>query len=236
MFGRKKGDEYDEYNERQNAKYDDDYISDTEEYRYECTHSHEQTYEDYDVREECGHSHEQTYDDFNSEQKPYDELNEVERKFEKYLEDGEYILWCGAAVKDAKPNETGVGCAPGAARAILIAAILTIWLCTCLSIIAIIAIISMWKKIDFRGREYAITNRRILELNGNNLNSVPLNCVRVIENKSSERNIGYILYQRTDQPPKGAMYPASGGILAVREPEIVCNILKNAIDGARKKV
>ena len=34
MFGRREED-YERYNERQNAKYDDDYIKDSEEYREE---------------------------------------------------------------------------------------------------------------------------------------------------------------------------------------------------------
>lgn len=46
MFRRNRTEDYDEYNERVNAKYDDDYVREEKEYRDECTHSHEQTYED----------------------------------------------------------------------------------------------------------------------------------------------------------------------------------------------
>ena len=118
MFGRKKSDDYDEYNESVNAKYDDDYIRDNKEYRDECSHSHEQTYKNYDshkeqkeYREECEHSHEQTYEDFSEELNPYDELNELEKFFEPMLDDGEHILWCGEPEKKANSSETGIGCA-----------------------------------------------------------------------------------------------------------------------------
>ena len=63
MFGRRRDEDYDAYNEKYSSKYDDDYIAPSEEYRSECDHDHEQTYDDMTDVRECDHSHEQTYDD-----------------------------------------------------------------------------------------------------------------------------------------------------------------------------
>ena len=51
MFGRKNNEDYDDYNEKYASKYDDDYIAPSKEYREECDHSHEQTYEDADTEQ-----------------------------------------------------------------------------------------------------------------------------------------------------------------------------------------
>ena len=66
MFRKKREEEYDEYNDRYSAKYDDDYIAPSEEYRSECDHDHEQTYSDLDTVAECDHDHEQTYSDLDT--------------------------------------------------------------------------------------------------------------------------------------------------------------------------
>lgn len=250
MFWKKKSDEdYDDYNESINAKYDDDYIRQEEEYREECSHSHEQTYENYDsrqesteYREECTHSHEQTYkdedsgqtyEDYNSEQQPYDELNETEKKFTKYLDQGEYIIWCGKAEKDADATETGMGCLPSASKWIIVGAALTVIIFGCLSIAVIVMMVVLKKKTNVKNREYAVTNKRFMELNSGAFRSVPLSVIRNVTYRSSKRNIGYILFSRTDrvQHSNGNISKIADGIFAVKDPANVCNILNNAITG-----
>lgn len=70
MFRKNRTEDYDEYNERVNAKYDDDYVREEKEYRDECTHSHEQSYDDYNYVRGCEHEHGQTYDDYTSVSAP----------------------------------------------------------------------------------------------------------------------------------------------------------------------
>ena len=122
MFGRK-NDDYDEYNEKYAAKYDDDYIAPSHEYRSECDHSHEQSYANInDVREcdhsheqsyanindvrECGHSHEQTYEDSDYEQHPYDDYASLESRFQPFLAPGEHLLWVGGHDKKSPKPPT----------------------------------------------------------------------------------------------------------------------------------
>ncbi len=252
MFWKKKSeDDYDDYNESINEKYDDDYIRQVEEYREECSHSHEQTYENYDsrqesteCREECTHSHEQTYanedseqtyEDFDSEQRPYDELNETEKKFTKYLDQGEYIIWCGKAEKDADATETGMGCLPAAGKWIIVAAALTVILFGCLSIAVIVMMVILMDKANVKKREYAITNKRFMELNKGAYRCIPLSAIKNANYKCSQRNIGYIMFVRTDRPqPAGKNYKQfTDGIFAIKDPANVCNILNNAIIGNR---
>ena len=95
MFGRRKEEDYEEYNERYAAKYDDDYIAPKKEYRRECEHSHEQSYSNINTVAECDHSHEQTYNDADSEQHSYDSYVSLESRFQPYLAPNEHLLWVG---------------------------------------------------------------------------------------------------------------------------------------------
>ena len=128
MFGRRKTEDYDEYNERVNAKYDDDYVREGKEYRAECTHSHEQTYEDYTSVRDCDHEHGQTYSNYTKVDTPdYDRVDTDRRSydsvgtsrsydagdgqakefFESRLLQGEHILYVGKS----KSSYVGGGCA-----------------------------------------------------------------------------------------------------------------------------
>ncbi len=237
MFGRREED-YERYNERQNAKYDDDYIKDSEEYREECTHSHEQTYRNYDrreeyreYREECDHSHGQTYDDFNSELKPYDEQNELEKLFEPQLEEGEYLLWCGEPQKNANSSETGTGCMGSSSCLLYMIAFAFLMLNPIIAVVLIIAASFMRRTSNLKGQKYAITNRRVIIVGGSKPCTLPLYLVDTVMFRSSPRNIGYVIFHV--RPDYNKKYPemvplSSNGFYAVKEPEKVAGILKQA--------
>lgn len=128
MFRRNRTEDYDEYNERVNAKYDDDYVREEKEYRDECTHSHEQTYEDYTSVRECGHEHGQTYSNYtqvntpdhdriDTDRRSYDNVEttrssgtsgdgQAKEFFERRLVPGEHILYVGKS----RSAITGGGC------------------------------------------------------------------------------------------------------------------------------
>ncbi len=181
MFGRKKYDSYDEYNEKNAAKYDDDYIAPSDEYRRDCTHSHEQTYEDMDdiwecrhsheqsyqnineVRE-CDHSHEQTYADADTEQRPYDNYNSIESMFETYLEPNEHLLWAGGSGDPAKQNQESMkkDSTPGLVFVILGFILIFSCIGTVIGVVMfIIGIVLMAKKFDTG--LYAVTDKRIMQ-------------------------------------------------------------------------
>lgn len=242
MFGRRREDDYEAYNQRQNAKYDDDYIAESKEYREECAHSHEQSYENYDTREthreyreECRHDHEQTYEDFNSELKPYDEFNEIEKLFVPKLADGEYVLWCGKTEKNANSKEKGTGCSTGCLPLGIVAALILFPLFGMVSIGVIVMCIIMMKNNGSKDRAYAITNCRYMSCKNGSYKSVPLSMISNVTSFASPRKIGYVMF-RVDQQPyqKQKSVTASDGIFGIKEPENVKQILKNAIDNTRR--
>ena len=236
MFGRKKGDDYDEYNESINAKYDDDYIRENEEYRAECSHSHDQTYENYDshkeqkeYREECEHSHEQTYEDFNSELAPYEAQSEAEAKFVKYLQQGEHILWCAKAEKNANSAEKGTGCVGGGGIALVIViAVLLLPLFGVMSIAAIIMAVVIAKETNVKNRTYAITDKSLIIMKGDTPKRIPLDGIRGINYKASPRDVGYVIFH-TSYKINGIATNKNDGIFAVRDPNGVSEILSQAV-------
>ena len=247
MFGRHDSDDYEEYNQRQNAKYDDDYIRDTEEYREECHHSHEQTYRDYDTRsvsdydvrsaseeyrEECSHSHEQTYEDFNSEQRVYDERSKEEAKFTKYLKPNEHIIWSGKTEKTATPEETQTqGCGCAAAFMIGAGVLMLFSMMAMFGIMLLMFGAVIMSSTSVKRRSYAITDERVLTLVGSSLRSVPLRQVRGVHYKSSKRGIGSVTYVKG----AGSQISTSltDGIFGIKDPETVCRILQNAAASAK---
>ena len=266
MFGRREED-YEKYNQRQNAKYDDDYIRDTDEYREECTHSHEQTYRNYDrreeheeyreecthsheqtyrnydrreehkeYREECDHDHGQTYEDFNSEQRPYDERYELEKFFASNLEDGEYILWCGEPQKNADASETGLGCIGSTGCILYAIAFAFLLLSPFIAIFLIIVASFMRNTSNIKGQKYAITNRRVIICGGSKPCMLSLDYVCGVSFHSSQRNIGYVTFNvRPEYNRRNPRKPplSSNAFYAVKEPEKVAGILKQAIENYR---
>lgn len=247
IFGRKEN--YDEYNEKYNAKYDDDYIREekeyrsecghdhgqtykNEEYRAECDHTHGQTYEEKEYRAECGHDHGQTYENFNGEQQPYDELSELENKFAAKLAPDEYIMWCGKAEKDANLKEKGIGCLGCFGFGFMAFALLLLIFIPIISIAIIIYMIYLLRETDVKRRKYAITNKRFIVLNGEKIYSVPIGSIERVTYRSSPRNIGCVWFTCRDQINTGKQKIIFyNGIFAVKDPAKVCRIMEAAIAG-----
>lgn len=217
MFGRKKDENYDEYNEKYASKYDDDYIAPSHDYRKECTHSHEQTYDDMDdlwecrhsheqtyqnvteVRE-CDHSHEQTYDDADYEQRPYDRAAakrqsyagtaDIESIFTPYLAQGEHLLWAGGEGRLDQLNAKARKSASGPATAFIVLGIILLFSCigTVVGIILLIIGLSMAAK-DSSGF-MGVTDRRIIVRFYDASNNIWLSTVKGIAVVSKSGNTG----------------------------------------------
>lgn len=228
MFWKKK-DGYESYN-------GGDYIRPSEEYRADCEeyHEHGQTYSDYDsrihneeYRADCSeHTHGQTYKDYNSEQRAYDEYSTLESRFTQYLMDGENILWCGKAEKGMTSKENGSsGCLPIAVIALLFFPPLGIFG-------LIVYLVSV---VGLKSRVYAITDKSVLIINNNKVKRVPLNKINGATYKKSDRNIGYIRFydNSSHDDAAGGFTPVTVGILGIKNPEKVINILRKAIQDYR---
>ena len=236
MFGRKKSDDYDEYNESINAKYDDDYIRGSEEYRKECSHSHEQTYKDQDLhtdyreyRQECSHDHEQTYEDFNSELAPYEQKSELEAKFARFLMPGEYIIWCGVPEKNATASESGAGCATGCLPVAIVLALILFPILGVVSIGAVVCAVLLMKDGNFKNRSYAITDNSLIILKGSTPHRINLTSIRGVNYKTGPRDIGYVTFNATYSNPRGIITNKNEGIFGIKDPQRVSVTLIQAI-------
>lgn len=230
IFGRKEN--YDEYNEKYNAKYDDDYIREEKEYRAECGHDHGQTYKNEEYRAECDHTHGQTYKNFNSEQKSYDELSELENKFAAKLAPDEHIMWCGKAEKNANLTERGIGCIGCFGAGFMAFALFILIFIPIVGIGIILYAIYLLRETDVKKRDYAITNKRFIVLNGEKIYSVPIGSIEKVTYRSSPRNIGSVWFTCRDQmnsnKQKIIFY---NGIFAIKDPAKVRRIMEAAIAG-----
>lgn len=215
MF-RRKNENYDEYNEKYNEKYDDDYIREEKEYRTECSHDHGQTYEN-----------------FNSEQQPYNEHNELADKFAARLEPNEHILWCGKAEKGADPVEKGTGCIGDFCVVMIIFSALILILFPVLGIILILSMVYILRETNVKSRAYAITDKRFIMLNRKKFYSVPIGSIGNVAYRSSPRNIGCVFFTLLSTGnSEETKLNFNNGIFAVKDPEKVCRIMKDAIAGS----
>lgn len=232
--------ECEDYHEHGQTYEDYDSRSYSEEYRDDCSdHTHGQTYEDYDsrsyseeYRDDCSdHTHGQTYNDYNSEQRVYDAHSELERQFSARLGSGEYILWCGRAEKGANNTEKGMGFGKSGNGCLPILIFLLIFL-PWLGIFGIIIYASSVSGIS--KRSYAITNKNVLIIKNNVLNSIPLKSIRGVTYKSSNRNIGYVTFMTSAVSYSNSNNNyANDGFFAIKEPERVAAILNKAISDYR---
>ena len=210
MFGRKKNEDYDEYNEKYASKYDDDYIAPSKEYRAECDHSHEQSYSNVNNVRECDHSHEQTYEDADYEQRSYDNYASIESRFQPYLTANEHILWVGGHDKQspaAKDDPTASR--KGAVIGLIIGIILT-------------------TVVDAL---YAITDIRVIMLQGGKVTNYHLRSLSNVRYISQQGNIGYVTFENNSmRGPNGAPYSCRIG--KVHDPARVSRILSDAVRGA----
>ena len=245
MFGRRRDEDYDAYNEKYSSKYDDDYIAPYEEYRSECDHDHEQTYDDItDVREcdhsheqtyeditdvrDCDHSHEQTYNDADREQRSYDNYVSLESRFEKLLMPNEHLLWAGG--KDNLNQKNGSAKAGGIM--LLVSIILM-----CTVVMAVVGIIMLIVSISMLSGStaglYGITDKRLIILNSSGQTSIPLENITRVSSTAGSNGKGYITMYLT-KPIRSSSSRSNNiiGMYNISDAKRVERILNDAIHGA----
>lgn len=275
MFGKRKTEDYDEYNEKYSSKYDDDYIAPSKEYRSECDHDHGQTYsdiddirdcdhshgqtysnlddvrkarqdtgqtyEDLDDIKKCSHDHGQTYDDHNKEQKPYDAHAEAERRFEQLLEAGEHLLWLGGRRLDKKEKQQRKKL-----RTVMIIAFLVMFTACFVFLmpIAIVAvmviIISFLSSQALYNASYALTDKRLIVMVGEQISSMPLWHIMSIQsvgvNTSGRGSILLTLAQPFNPSPKTSTRSSNTlYINNINDPIRVRRIFEDAVRDAKNK-
>ena len=235
MFGRKKNEDYDDYNEKYASKYDDDYVAPSHEYRTECDHSHEQSYGNINDVRECDHSHEQTYADADYEQLPYDNYAAIERQFMPFLTANEHILWVGGHDKNCPaPKGDPTSSKKGAVIGLIVGIILTIvGVLTCaLSVIGIIIIvISALALSGTFDALFAITDIRVIVLHGGRPTNFHLRALGNVSYTSQRNGVGYVQFENKNMRTQhGDSMPVRIG--KIRDPERVSRILTDAIRGA----
>ncbi|WP_303788629.1 hypothetical protein [Ruminococcus flavefaciens] len=240
MFGRRKEEDYDEYNERYAAKYDDDYIAPKKEYRRECGHSHEQSYSNINTVAECDHSHEQTYNDADSEQLSYDSYASLESRFQPYLAPNEHLLWVGGYDKlSPKPPQERKKDKKRNAVLIIISVLLMlvgIVACPLFFIGFIMFILTVVAAAGgFQTGVNAITDMRVINIRNNSTAFIPLAEIYNINAVVNGNNKGYINYS-TKRPVRAGQVMQNGqyrsGITGITDPQRVKRILQDAVHGA----
>lgn len=240
MFGRRKEEDYDEYNERYAAKYDDDYIAPKKEYRRECEHSHEQSYSNINTVAECDHSHEQTYNDADSEQHSYDSYASLESRFQPYLAPNEHLLWVGGYDKlSPKPPQERKADKKRNAILIIISLVLMgtgIKVCPLFMIgLVMFMLTSIAASGGFQTGVHAITDMRVINIKNNRPQFVFLAEIYNISAVTGSNNKGYINYStrrpvRAGQPMQNGQYRS--GMTGINDPQRVKRILQDAVHGA----
>lgn len=240
MFGRNKEEDYDEYNERYAAKYDDDYIAPKKEYRRECGHSHEQSYSNINTVAECDHSHEQTYNDADSEQLSYDSYASLESRFQPYLSPNEHLLWVGGYDKlsPKPPQERKKDKKRNAVLIIISVLLMLVGIVACplfffgfiMFILTVVAAAG-----GFQTGVNAITDMRVINIRNNSTAFIPLVEIYNINAVVNGKNKGYINYStkrpvRAGQPMQNGQYRS--GITGITDPQRVKRILQDAVHGA----
>ena len=225
MFGRKDED-YDEYNEKYASKYDDDYVAPSHDYRRECTHSHEQTYDDMDdlwecrhsheqtyqniteVRE-CDHSHEQTYDDADYEQRPYDRAaaqwqsyagnTDLEAVFAPYLAQGEHLLWAGGKGRPDQPDAEARKKHTTNATVLIILGIILLFSCIGAVVGMLLLVFGIIELARSEDCLMAVTDQRVIVRYNNNSHNIWLNTIKDIAVVSKKGNMGRLQLMLDEQ-------------------------------------
>lgn len=243
MFGRRKDEDYDDYNERYAARYDDDYIAPSKEYRTECGHSHEQSYDNINNVRECDHSHEQTYNDADSEQISYDSYASLESRFEPLLAPNEHLLWVGGYDKKT-PAPKG---SPAASRSKAVAGLvisgvlfltgfcsLSEFMCFLSPAAFILAIVFLVKLTNASNGVHAITDMRVITIG---LNGYPayylLKDIKNISVITNNKNYGNVFFDtRTAAMNSQMQANTRRSMNGVQDPARVKRILEDAVRGA----
>lgn len=234
MFGRKRDEDYDDYNEKYAAKYDDDYIAPSKEYRSECDHSHEQSYSNINDVSECDHSHEQTYEDADSEQKPYDDRVSLESSMERLLAPNEHLLWTGGSIRAASSkNNSAAGVFAAGIAMFFIGGMLVWWISLLGMAVLCLGVCLMVRN---SASAYAVTDIRVIVVrNGRNM-SVPLAWINRVNGGDSANSV---LALSLDHPVNA--YPGSSNktrtlmMYKISDAPRVKRIINDAVMGARMR-
>lgn len=241
MFGKDREEDYELYNQRVNAKYDDDYISPSVEERQECYHDHEQTYKNYDIPQQ---KIQRTYTDETSS-KSYES---PESRFSTHLRTNERILWIGEMEKDATNKELGSqGCVsclvvfiliffvPSFASFFFSAITSPMPAVGIIPLLVIVTVIIAVVKLASRFRTikiYAVTNQRVLSLSGNVLSSGELKYMQSAKAQDFGRNIGTVSFLYSNYTYDNNLRCTT--FAGVRNPDTVKSIVNEAAYRAKK--
>lgn len=226
MFGRHKQDDYESYNERASEKYDDDYIRPSEEERRECSHDHEQTYDNYDI------PHHEIPKSGSTAPQP-ENLSSIEDKFLHLLRPGERIMWLGKPEKNASRQERGMvtsktGVVITLAFVIVLAVVSAVtgggvFLCSAMFFILIFLSYTISGSIN---TFYAVTDQRVIAIRGTMVTSGELRQITDIKATDLGRNIGAVAFTYAD--PEREHGSQCVGFFGIKNPHTVRRIITEA--------
>ncbi len=229
MFGRKSDEDYDAYNEKYSAKYDDDYVAPSEEYRSECSHSHEQTYDDITNVEDCDHSHEQSYSDADTEQKPYDDYVSIESVIEPYLMQDEHLIWVGGKNPSDKTKQKNPNSKGGVIMLVIsIVLMVTVFLA---SIGIVLLILSIVVLSGASPGTYGITDKRVILIDAYGKNFIGLDNIKDVSSSVSNNGKGNLTISLRHHYKRYNKVITTVYMYGISDPKRVERILKDAVYG-----
>ena len=235
VFGRRRDEDYDEYNEKYASKYDDDYIAPSHDYRRECTHSHEQTYEDMDDLWECRHDHEQTYQNVtevrecdHSHEQTYDDADYEQRPYDK-----------AAAQRQSYSGNTDLEAVFAPYLALIIMGLIFMFTCIGAVVGIVLLIIGIALLVKDDNGFMAVTDRRLIVRVYNTSQNIWLNTIKDISVVSKKGNMGRLQLMLDEQSVSFDLNRRASDIKsgssnyyfspAVENPERVKQIIEDAI-------
>lgn len=241
MFGRRRDEDYDRYNEEVNAKYDDDYIRDNDEYRDERRHDRGITYKNKEYRDECPHDHGITYETHDSNANVEEDYGALKAKFDKLMKEGEYVIWCGKPEKSAVLERFGVGNL-GLLIPLIMIVIFTVLVFDSMEsrligfslqpLFYLVFIALFAKMLDRRMSIYAITNTRVLAVSMIGYSSMKLKNIGYIKSRLYANNTGDVVIRPSFGDLSGKRCQ---GFFNIKSPATVERILSDAVENAKKR-
>lgn len=175
----------------------------------------------------------ETFDD-----KDYEDQAKTADFMEKYLEDGEHMIWSQSSVPKADFKEANLGCSTGFAAFLIIEPLVFIWFVPFFGAVMILLGLLLLLRIKTTKRRYAITDRHVLMLKNRRLRKVPLSDIEFPRrgfiahtvNDISERHVGTVCFvKKLIRRKNGVISEKHAYIRAVRNPKSVVRILTETV-------
>lgn len=162
---------------------------------------------------------------------------------EKYLEDGERMIWSQTMYPKATGSEKHMGCRTAFTAALIVEPVVFIWFVPWFGLACIVlgVLLLFLKKI--KKYRYALTDRRVIMLEGRKLTSIPLEdivaddflksiCARQCD--TSERGVGSVCIAKKQAEKKnGVKIRRYAYIRGIKNPGYAAQVIRKEVNAVK---